>query len=144
MQQVGGGGVADGVWTHTVRLQRRQSSRHPGGIALDQAMNSKARYGSSAAIKKREVRWRTTIDNGNEHVDGFGPKRATTEFVPFTSDQDRGESGARCDRKLQICNLGLRRFVSTGASVVQEQQKGIVSLALCCRAIGSGEQGLHF
>jgi hypothetical protein len=103
------------VWTHAFCSQRRQPSRHLGSIALDQAMNSKSSYGSSTAVKKSEVRLRATIDKWKEHANSFGPKWATTEFVPFTSDHNRGESGARCNCKLQISSLGLRSLVLFGS-----------------------------
>jgi hypothetical protein len=76
------------VWGLT-RFARSAGSRADtlACVAFDQAVNSKACYGSSAAIKKDEVRCRASIDEWKQHGDSFGPKGATTEFVPFTSDE---------------------------------------------------------
>jgi hypothetical protein len=65
---------------------------------------------------------RATIDERKKSADSFGPQRTTPELVPFTSDQDRGKSRARCDCKLEIFNLGLGGFISTSTGVVQKQQ----------------------
>ena len=114
-----------------------------GGLihgALDQGVDAEA--GDRLAADIEEHRGiRGTVEarpkQSTQHFGGIWPERTQTNLVTLSQESHRG-----CCSQIERGHFRASGFVGAGPGVVEEEQEGVVPLALRTPAVRRGEQGI--
>src|SRR5579863_4797244 len=86
-QQMGGGGMADDVGTHSFFGDRRDGLDHHGRMALNQCVDAEPSQRLATAVEKNMLRWPASIHHLSQHGCCPRPERATALLVALAANE---------------------------------------------------------
>ncbi len=142
-QQMDRGGVTNGMGTHLFAPERRGRPRGFCNRTLYQGVHTETRHPLTTDVEEhREVlgAFQSRTEQMAQDVDRMGPQRAQPDLASFPEEPYRGRRGV----EMQGSHVGLNRFGDASPRIVEEQQQGVVALALEGTAIRGGQHGIDF
>src|SRR5713226_2779350 len=118
-QQMGGGGMANGVRAYALFGNRWDRLNQSGRMALNQRVNAKPGQRLATTVEKDMLRWLASIHHLSQHGCCPRPERATALFVALAVNEGGRTLIARRPTEAKIANLDMCNLVRTRSSVIQ-------------------------